>query len=121
MIDLGIVARMDSGTIYELVGYVGSALVIGSIIQKSIFKLRVVGLLGSITFFIYGILINALPIVIVNVIGGSIHAYYLTRLIRKPAEIFNVLRVRPDSRLMAHFIEFHQAEIAKGFPTRLRV
>ena len=105
---------MNADVVYELVGYAGSALVIGSIIQRSIFKLRVIGLIGSITFLVYGILIDAPPIVIVNVLGGSIHAYYLTRLIRSPAEIFNVLRVRPDSRLMAHFLEFHQSDIEKG-------
>ena len=105
---------MNADVVYELVGYAGSALVIGSIIQRSIFKLRVIGLIGSITFLVYGILIDAPPIVIVNVLGGSIHAYYLTRLIRSPAEIFDVLRVRPDSRLMAHFLEFHQSDIEKG-------
>ena len=106
---------MDTSTFYELIGYVGSALVIGSIMQKSIFKLRVIGLAGSITFLTYGLLIDSVPIVLVNVVGGSIHAYYFTKLIRRPAEVFNVLRVRPDSRLMAHFLEFHRDEITKGF------
>lgn len=107
---------MEAAFVYELIGYLGSALVIVSIMQTSIFKLRGIGLIGSAVFLTYGLLIGAFPIVLVNLTVGSIHFYYLSRLIRKPSEVFNVLRVRQDSRLMAHFLEFHRDEIAAVRP-----
>jgi hypothetical protein len=100
----------------ELIGYGGSALVIASLAQKSILRLRFIGLGGSALFFVYSLLIAAYPIAIVNVIAGGIHSYYLRKLISRPETVFATLEVLPDSRYLQRFLEFHAADIARFQP-----
>ena len=50
----------------ELVGYLASALVVLALTMTSVVRLRMVSLAGSITFFVYGTLIDAVPIMITN-------------------------------------------------------
>ena len=52
---------MDSDLVYELIGYAGSALVVLSLMQRSILRLRVIGLIGSVVFLVYSLLIGAYP------------------------------------------------------------
>ncbi len=41
---------MEATTLYTLIGYLGSAIVVTSLAMRSILKLRIVGLGGAITF-----------------------------------------------------------------------
>ena len=100
----------------EGIGYLGSALVIASLAQKSILRLRLIGLGGSTTFFAYSLLIEAYPIAVVNVIAGTIHVYYLRKLILRPEEVFSTLGVRPNSLYLQRFLEFHSDDIARFQP-----
>ena len=47
---------MDTATIYEIIGYVGSALVLVSFLMASVVKLRLFNLIGSIIFVIFAFL-----------------------------------------------------------------
>lgn len=101
-------------TLVEVIGYAGSALVILSLLQKSILRLRAIGLVASITFLTYSIAISAYPIAVVNVVAAGIHLYYLRKLVRRPGEVFTILRVSPESQYLAHFLEFYRDEIAES-------
>lgn len=105
---------MDTHWAIEVVGYVASALIIVSITQKSILRLRLLGLAGGLTFLVYALVIGAYPIAVVNVIASAIHIWYLRKLVRHKDEVFRLLRVRPESRYLADFLEFHAEEIT-GF------
>lgn len=102
---------MDSSFVYELIGYVGSALVVLSLMQKSILRLRLIGLAGSLVFLCYSLLIGAYPIAVVNVIAAVIHAYHLRLLLRHQAEVFTVLHVLPESKMVGHFLDFYGTDI----------
>jgi|ERR1051325_4597590 hypothetical protein len=52
--------------IYELIGYVASVLVAISLTMTSILRLRIINLTGSACFTLYGLLIGAYPVAIVN-------------------------------------------------------
>lgn len=99
----------------EVVGYVASALVVLSITMRSILRLRLIGLVGSTAFLVYGILIDAIPIVITNAVIMGIHLWFLRKLLRK-TEIFSLLRVRPESAYLGRFLDFHQTEIQRYQP-----
>lgn len=94
----------------EVIGYAASLAVVVSLAMKSILRLRLVGLLGSLLFLVYSIVINAIPIAITNVVIIAIHAYFLRKLLGRN-ELFEILRVRPDSLYLLRFLEFHDAEI----------
>jgi hypothetical protein len=104
-----------SELIPEIVGYTASALVVLSITMRSILRLRIIGLAGSTTFLVYGILIDAIPIVITNAVIMAIHLWFLRKLLGK-TEIFSVLRVRPESAYLGAFLDFHGDEIQRFQP-----
>ncbi len=68
---------MDLSLTYEIVGYVASALVAISLMMSSILKLRVINLLGAALFTLYGLLIGAYPVAVVNFVIALIDLYYL--------------------------------------------
>jgi hypothetical protein len=102
---------MDNELWIEVVGYLASALIILSITQKSILRLRVLGLVGGVTFLAYSLLIEAYPIAALNLVASSIHLWYLRKLVRRKEEIFRVLRVMPESRYLQDFLDFYRHEI----------
>jgi hypothetical protein len=106
---------MDTNVALEVVGYCASALIVISITQKSILRLRVIGLAGSLTFLGYAIAISAYPIAVVNIIAAGIHGWYLRKLIRHKEEVFRVLRVPPGSEYLLDFLKFYREEIQGRF------
>lgn len=102
---------METNWVIEAVGYLASGLIILSITQKSILRLRIFGLIGGLTFLVYSIVIEAYPIAIVNLIAASIHAWYLRKLINRKDEVFRLLQVRPESRYLADFLDFYSDDI----------
>ena len=94
----------------ELVGYLGSALVVTSLLMTRILRLRVIGLMGSTTFLIYGILIESVPIMITNGVIIIINAIFLWRATRV-TEWFSLLEVLPESRYLEEFLRFHREDI----------
>ena len=50
----------------EFVGYLGSALIITSLLMTRILRLSELGLIGAATFLTYGLLIGSVPIMITN-------------------------------------------------------
>jgi hypothetical protein len=107
---------MSADTIYQIIGYVGSALIVVSMTRTSILKLRLFGLAGSATFLVYSLLIGAYPIAVVNVVIIGVHVWFLRDLLANRDEYFTVLDVRPDSRYLAHFLEFYDSEIRRYQP-----
>lgn len=95
----------------ELVGYLGSLLIVISLTRTSILHLRLVGLAGSVTFLIYSILIAAYPIAVVNVVIIGVHLFFLRQLRSKKTEFFTSLELNKDSRYLRHFLDFHSEDI----------
>lgn len=101
---------------FEIVGYIASGLIVLSITRTSLIKLRLFGLAGSIAFLIYGLLIGAVPIALVNSVITAIHIYFLWSLRSPNKEFFQLLAVSPDSQYLAYFLEFHRDEIERYQP-----
>lgn len=99
----------------EAVGYLGSALVVVSLLMTRILRLRVIGLIGSATFLIYGMLIGSVPIMITNLVIIAINATFLWRA-NQLTEWFYLLEVRPDSRYLEEFLRFHHDDILISQP-----
>ena len=106
---------MDQKALFEIIGYIASGLVAISLMMSSILRLRIINLIGAIIFSIYGLLIGAYPIVIVNVVITLINIYYLFQIFTS-REYFTLLEVRHDSEYLQSFLQFHAAEIKKFIP-----
>lgn len=106
---------MSEGWVLELVGYVASALVAISLMMSSILRLRMVNLLGAATFAVYGLLIEAYPVAVVNLFIVFINLYYLRGMLRTE-EFFRLLEVQRDSEYLDYFLSFYAKEIRRFFP-----
>ena len=63
----------------EIFGYIGTALVITSMMMKSLNKLRIFNIAGSIISMLYSIATGAWPIVVMNAFLICINTYHLIR------------------------------------------
>lgn len=106
---------MSDPLVLELIGYVASALVAVSLMMSSILRLRLINLLGSAAFTVYGVLIEAYPVAVVNLLIVFINLYYLRGMLRT-REYFRTLEVKPDSEYLRVFLEFHRRQIRRFFP-----
>jgi len=100
----------------EILGYIASALVAVSLMMKAIIKLRIINLIGSVFFSVYGIIIVAYPVACVNGFVAFINIYYLFEIFTAK-EYFSILEVNPDSDYLKMFLNYHYEDITKYITT----
>lgn len=66
-------------TVTDWVGYLAMLLVISSFVFKDILRLRIVNLTGAVAFIVYGIMLEAWPIIITNTVIIIIQVYHLSK------------------------------------------
>jgi hypothetical protein len=101
--------------VVEIIGYVGSVLVAVSLMMSAIVKLRVLNLVGAAIFSIYGFIIGALPVGMLNGFIAIVDAYYLYEMF-SAKELFKILESSPNSDYLKYFLFFHENDIKKFFP-----
>ena len=106
---------MDTELIYELIGYAASLLVAISLMMSGIVKLRLVNMAGAITFTIYGILINSMPVAFMNAFIVIVNIYHLANIFQKKTE-FELIEVDPDNPVLNRFLTYHKEEISGQQP-----
>ena len=104
-----------SPAVIEWIGYVSSIVILISLTMSSIVRLRWINLLGAILFSIYGALIGAMPVAVVNFGIVLIDIYYLW-LIYKDKEVFALIDADIGSALFQHFLDSNREEIEKQIP-----
>lgn len=101
---------------YEIVGYIGSLLVAVSLSMKNIRNLRKINFYGAFTFSIYGLLIGAYPVFILNGYIAAIDIYYLIKM-NKTKEEFKLVPVLDKKHLyLKEFLKFYARDIKIFFP-----
>ena len=108
---------MNTATIFEIIGYVGSALVLISFLMASVVKLRVVNAVGSTIFAVYALLIHSYPTMIMNICLVLINLYYLWKM-RNSEPNYRLVALRPSDSFVDFFLGEHREDIAKCFPDR---
>jgi len=100
----------------EIFGYCGSVVVAISLMMKSIVKLRWLNLIGAIAFVIYGFMIKAAPVYVLNGFIAIADAYYLIQIYHQ-SDFFDILPVndRHDAFLV-RFLKFYDQDIHRYFP-----
>lgn len=106
---------MDTAFWYEVVGYVGSALIVLSLAMTSLLRLRVINLVGALIFAVYGVLITAPPVWLVNGVIVLINVWQIRRMLGRTEDL-EVLEVAPDSHYLRRFLAFHADDIARFVP-----
>jgi hypothetical protein len=101
--------------VYQLIGYMGSALVIVSHMMRSVRKLRLINLGGAICFVAYALLIRAYPVAVVNGLIILINLRHLYEMY-SAREYFRRLEVLPHSIYMNYFLHFYEPDIQRFQP-----
>jgi hypothetical protein len=101
-------------------GLFASALVVLSFTMRNIKSLRLINLTAALLLVIYGYLIKAYPIIVLNLFSGGINVYYLwrLRLVSRMPDIFDVMFVDPgEDDYVRRFILFYEEDIHRFFPS----
>ena len=106
---------MNTQTIIELVGYLGSALVLVSFLMTSVFKLRVVNSIGSVIFMTYALIIHSYPTAIMNFCLVLINLHFLWKM-RRTGKEYDLVRVDRDDRYLNYIMNRQKADIDACFP-----
>lgn len=70
---------METNIYLEIFGYIGTALVVLSMMMSSVTKLRIINMSGSVISAIYAGICNTWPIVVLNVSLFLINGFHLLR------------------------------------------
>lgn len=101
--------------IASILGYIASILLAISLMVNNDLKFRWLNTLGCMAFIIYGLFINALPVILTNSLLLLINGYYLVKIYRA-TEHFDLLEFEPKVSLAKKFLSFYAADIRKYFP-----
>jgi hypothetical protein len=99
----------------EVIGYTASALVVLSLTMASVVRLRAISLLGSVTFFTYGLLIGSTPIVLTNVAIAGINVWFLRTELGGHRN-FGASLIAIDTPFLEDFVQFHLNDIHRFQP-----
>lgn len=99
----------------ELVGYLASFLIVASLAMKSVVRLRVVSLLGSIVFVIYGVLLDSIPLIITNVAAAGLNIWYLRQEFRPDRDI-GAVPIEAEAPFLQDFLSSHREDIDRFHP-----
>ncbi|WP_027660848.1 hypothetical protein [Salinispora fenicalii] len=102
----------------ELIGWTGSAVLVWSLLQTAILRLRALNLVGCVVLIGYNAAVAVWPMVGLNVVLAAINVWYLRGMLatRHDAATYGVVEVGMDDRFLAHMLRVHGADIARFNP-----
>ena len=106
---------MDSAMLIEIYGYIGSALVVISMLMPSIIKLRVVNTVGSIISGSYALLIHSFPLALMNGCLIAINLYNLYKLL-KTKQTYDLVEATSIDSYIGYFLNHYKQDIQTYFP-----
>ena len=99
----------------EILGYAASLITAFSLMMASHVRLRLLNLVGSSVFAVYGFLIHAYPVGALNVFIAVVDLYFLLR-IAGVRTVFTLLPMPALDTYFERFLVFHESDIARFFP-----
>ena len=108
--------NVDTKLLIELFGYLGSALVVVSMLMSSVVRLRVINTIGSVIFAIYALIIHSYPTALMNFFLVGINIYQLSRITNKDAN-YSILELERGNGYLDYLLSYYKEDIAKYFPS----
>ena len=100
----------------EIVGYIGSFLVVISMLMSSIVKLRVINTIGSVISGIYAVICGALPLALMNLCLIIINVVNLVKLLGKKMP-YELVEGSEEDSLVRYFLNYYRDDIRRFFPS----
>lgn len=99
----------------EVVGYLGTALIVFSLAMKSIVRLRIVNLTGALLFVVYGMTISSLPVIVLNSLTSLLNIYHLFKIHHRKIKFEILQAFSVDDPMMCKFMDFYRDDILSFF------
>lgn len=106
---------MSTEFMLELYGYIGSVLVVVSLLMASVVKLRIFNTLGCIVSGSYALIIGSLPLCLMNGALIFINGYYLIKMFNSKQE-YDLIEADVKDGFVQYFLERYAEDIKKFFP-----
>lgn len=102
----------------DLLGWVGSALLIYSLLQTRVLRFRVLNLIGCVMLVVFNAVAAVWPMFGVNVVLSVINVWFIVAFLRHRHDdkVFEVLGVRPEDEYLRHVVRVHAGDIEKFNP-----
>ncbi|MFL6156782.1 MAG: hypothetical protein ACJ72D_11855 [Marmoricola sp.] len=102
----------------DVVGWLGSALLIYSVMQARVLRFRVLNLAACVVLTGFNARLGIWPMVAMNVALVAINLWHVRSLLRtrEDTSSYAVLEVRSDDAYLAHVLAVHRADIAAFQP-----
>ena len=104
----------------EVIGIIATLLVSASLCMKHIKGLRIINLIGSAIFIVYGVLINSPSILLLNGFAVVVNVYYLLQMKYETTrtDLFDILFVDSlDDDVLRRFVRFHGEDMCRFNPS----
>lgn len=104
--------------ILEIIGWSGSALLVISLLQTRVMRLRVLNSVASAVLVGYNAALAVWPMVAMNAVLVAINLWVITRMLRQrhDARAYDVVRLGVDEAFLARLLERHAEDIARFNP-----
>ena len=101
----------------DALGWFGSALLIYSLLQARILRLRVLNTVACLILIVFNALIGVWPMVAMNIVLAAINLFFIARMLRERGDerAYAVLPVREDDAYLTHFLGLHRSDIDAFF------
>ena len=106
---------MDTAMWIEIFGYIGSFLVVVSMLMSSVVKLRLINTVGSVISGTYAIICGAFPLVLMNACLIIINIYNLYKLL-KAEQTFDIAEGSMKDGFLQYFLDCYLEDIQRYFP-----
>ena len=103
----------------DVVGWAGSVVLVWSLSQARLLRLRVLNLIGYVVLVGYNAALSVWPMVGLNVAMTGVNAWHLHRILttRHDEATYTVVQVGTDDTFLAHVLRVHWADLAKFNPS----
>lgn len=105
-------------TLVDAIGWAGSALLVWSLLQARLLRLRALNLAGCLVLIGFNAAVGVWPMVGLNVVLAVINIWYLGRMLitRHDEKAYQVVEVGADDEFLAHTLRLHHDDIARFNP-----
>lgn len=102
----------------DAVGWAGSALLIFSLLQTRVLRLRVLNTIACVVLIFFNTVIAVWPMVVMNIVLAGINVFFIIKLLRERHDeaAYAVIEVGDSDAYLAHFVRTHRSEIGHFFP-----
>ncbi len=106
---------MTIAMMIETFGYIGSTLVVVSMLMSSVVKLRIINTIGSTISGIYALIIGSFPLALMNGCLIAINLYNLFKLLKSKQQ-YDLIDVKSNDAYLDYFITRYKQDIQIYFP-----